>query len=317
MRFTARAVGAVLLLWAQCGVLAAGYPDKPVRFIVPYPPGGNADLMARLVAQKLGEAFDQTFVTDNRGGAGGAIGEELGARSAPDGYTIVLVSTGHVLNPAMKMKLSYEPLKAFAAVSQLTSVPSVLVVHNSVSAKTLPEFIALAKSRPGSLNSAFSIGTTLHVALELFKAMAGVDVVAVNYRSGALALPDLEAGRVQMSFPVMTTAVNLLKGGRVRALGVTSVKRSPVMPDVPAIAELVPGYEAVGWQGIVTPAGTPRSVVETLSKEIARIMHSAEMRKHLAAMGAEAVGSTPEEFERFRVSEYRKLANVMGPVKAN
>ena len=317
MRFMVRTMGAALLLLAQWGALAAGYPDKPVRFIVPYPPGGNADLMARLVAQKLGEAFGHTFVTDNRGGAGGAIGEELGARSAPDGYTIVLVSTGHVLNPAMKMKMSYEPLKAFTAVSHLTSVPSVLVVHNSVSAKTLPELVAAARSRPGSLNSAFSIGTTLHVAIELFKSMAGVDIVSINYRSGALALPDLEAGRVQMSFPVITTAMNLLKGGRVRALGITSVKRSPVMEDVPAIAEVLPGYEAIGWQGIVTPAGTPRAVVDTLSKESARIMHSAEMRKHLAAMGAEAVGSTPEAFERFRIAEYHKLAKVMGPVKAN
>ena len=309
---------AVALVYATMSTaFGAEYPDKPVRFIIPYPPGGNADLMARRVAQRLAEALGQPFVSDNRGGAGGAIGEELGARAVPDGYTIVLVSTGHVLNPAMKVKLRHDPLKALTAVSQLTSVPSVLVVHNSVAAKTVPEFIALAKSRPGVLNSAFSMGTTLHVAFEMLKSMAGVDIVGVNYRSGGLAIPDLEAGRVHMSFPVITTALTALKSGRVRALAITSAKRSAIMPDVPALAEFIPGYEAIGWQAIVTPTGTPQPVIDKLSGEIAKTMRSAEMRKHLAAMGADAVGSTPAEFERFRIAEYEKLAKIMGATKAN
>ncbi|RPI47240.1 MAG: tripartite tricarboxylate transporter substrate binding protein [Betaproteobacteria bacterium] len=290
---------------------AATYPHKPVRFIVPYPPGGNADLMARLVAQKLTEYTGQNFVTDNRGGAGGVIGEEIGARSPADGYTIVLVSTGHTLNPAMRKKLAYDPLKDLAAVSLLNSVPSVLVVHNSVKATTLPEFIALAKSQPGKLNSVFSMGTTLHVALELFKSMAGVNIVNVTYKSGGLGALDLDAGRVHMSFAVMTTAANLIKGGRVRALAVTSAKRSPAMPDVPAMAEFLPGYDVIGWQGIVVPAGTPRPIIDSLSRHIAKAMRAPDVAERLASMGSEAIGSSPDEFDRYRVDEYQKLAKLM------
>jgi len=290
---------------------AAAYPQKPVRFLVPYPAGGNADLMARIVAQKLSDYTGQSFVTDNRGGAGGVIGEELGARSPADGYTIVLVSTGHTLNPAMGKKLPYDPLKDFVPVSLLNSVPSVLVVHNSVNAKTLPEFIALAKSRPGELNSIFSMGTTLHVAIELFKNMTGVNIVNVTYKSGALGISDLEAGRVQMSFAVTTTAAALLKSGRIRALAVTSAKRSPAMPDVPAMAEFLPGFDVVGWQGIVAPTGTPRPIIDILSRNIAKAMHAPDVQKRLTAMGSDAIGSTPDEFERFRVAEFKKLSKLL------
>jgi tripartite-type tricarboxylate transporter receptor subunit TctC len=306
-----RCLLAALLGFVMPVAQAATYPDRPVRFIVPYPPGGNADLMARLVGQKLGEYTGQNFVLDNRGGAGGVIGEEIGAHAPADGYTIVLVSTGHTLNPAMGKKLPYDPLADFAAVSLLNAVPSVLVVHNSVEAKTLPEFIALAKSRPGKLNSVFSMGTTLHVALELFKSMTGADIVNVTYKSGGLGALDLDAGRVQMSFAVMTTAVNLLKGGHVRALGVTSAKRSPAMPDVPAIAEFLSGFNVIGWQGIVVPAGTPRAIIDILSRNIGKAMHAPDVAQRLAAMGSEAIGSTPDEFERFRVDEYKKLSRLM------
>ena len=312
-----RSIAVSVLLLFVSTARGANYPQKPVRFIVPYPAGGNADLMARLVAQKLGESLDQVFVTDNRGGAGGIIGEGIGARSDPDGYTIVLVSTGHVLNPAMGKKLPYDPFKDLVPVSRLSSVASALVLHKSVNAKSVPEFIALAKSRPGEINSIFSMGTTLHVAIELFKSMTGVNIVNVTYKSGAVALPDLEAGRVQMSFPVLTTAVRLLKGGRVRALAVTSAKRSPVMPELPAIAEFLPGYDVIGWQAVVAPAGTPGAVIKTLSGEIAKAMHSADVRKRLAAMGAEAIGSTPEEFERFRIAEFKKLSKLMARTAGN
>jgi tripartite-type tricarboxylate transporter receptor subunit TctC len=304
-------VFAVLLALAMPIAHAAAYPEKPVRFIVPYPPGGNADLMARLVAEKLTQYTGRNFVTDNRGGAGGVIGEEIGSRSPADGYTVVLVSTGHTLNPAMRRKLPYDPLKDFAAVSLLNAVPSVLVVHNSVNAKTLPEFIALAKSQPGKLNSVFSMGTTLHVALELFKTMAGVNIVGVTYKSGGLGALDLDAGRVHMSFAVMTTAVNMLKNGRVRVLAVTSAKRSRVMPDVPAMAEFLPGYDVVGWQGIVVPAGTPRPIIDSLSRLIGKAMNSPDVEERLSGMGSEAIGSTPDEFERFRVDEYNKLSKLM------
>jgi len=289
----------------------AGYPEKPVRFIVPYPPGGNADLVARLIAGKLSQSTGQNYIIDNRGGAGGVIGEEVAARSAPDGYTVLLVSTGHTLNPAMGKKLPYDPLKDFAAVSLTNAVASVLVVHQSVPAKTLPEFIALAKSQPGKLNSVFSMGTTAHVALELFKTMAGVNIVPVTYKSGGLGALDLDAGRVHMSFAVMTTAVSIMKNGRVRALAVTSAKRSPAMPDVPAIAEFLPGYNVIGWQGIVVPVRTPRAIVDTLSRHIAKAMHAPDIAERLGGMGSDVIGSTPEEFERFRVEEYNSLVKLM------
>lgn len=306
-----RICAALLVSTLTSIVHGAGYPERPVRLIIPYPPGGNADLMARIVAQKLTEAFGQTFVGDNRGGAGGIIGEELGARAAPDGYTLVSVSTGHVLNAAMKMKLGYDPLKDLTAVSQVASVSCVLVVHNSVGVKSVPELVAVAKAQPGKLNSVFSQGTTAHVAIELFKAMTGTEFVNVNYRSGAVAHPDLEAGRVQMAFPIVTSAMTLLKGGRIRALALTSAKRSQALPDVPAMPEFLPGYEAIGWQGVVAPTGTPRAVLDTLSREIAKAMQSADVRKHLTALGADAVGGTAEEFERFRRAEYAKFSKLM------
>jgi len=308
---TLRWLLAALLVLALHGANAAGYPEKPVRFVVPYPPGGNADLMARLVAGKLAQFTGQNFIIDNRGGAGGVMGEEIGARSPADGYTIVLVSTGHTLNPAMGKKLSYDPLKDLAAVSLMNVVPSVLVVHNSVKARTLPEFIALAKSQPGKFNSVFSMGTTLHVALELFKAMADVNIVNVTYKSGGLGALDLDAGRVHMSFAVMTTAAGLMKGGRVRALAVTSAKRSASMPDLPAIAEFLPGYNVVGWQGIVLPAGTPRPLVDGLSRLVAKAMHAPDVTERLGAMGSDTIGSTPGEFERFRVDEFNTLSKLM------
>ena len=232
----------VMAGWCLFGSLAYanGYPAKPVRFIVAFPPGGNADLIARLVGQKLSDGLGRPFVIDNRGGAGGVIGEEVAARSAPDGYTILLVSLAHVVNPHLSKKPTYDAMKDLAPVSLLVSVPNVLVVHKSVSVQSVPELIALAKSKPGDLNYASSHGTSLHIAGELFKSMAGVDIVNVNYKSGGLALPDLEAGRVQMAFSVITTAVSLVKGGRMRALAVTSAKRSPVMPELPAFSDREP-----------------------------------------------------------------------------
>ncbi|MGZ9014635.1 MAG: tripartite tricarboxylate transporter substrate binding protein, partial [Burkholderiales bacterium] len=263
-----------------------------MRFVVAFPPGGNADLVARLVGQKLSEALGRTFVIDNRGGAGGVIAEEVTSRSAGDGYTILLVSLAHVVNPTLNKKLAYDPLRDLIPVSLVASVPNVLVVHRSLPAQSVPELIALAKSKPGALNYASSHATSLHMAGELFKAMAGVDIVNVNYKSGGLAVPDLESGRVEMAFSVMTTAVQMLKNGRVRALGVTSAKRSLVLPDLPAIAEFVPGYELTGWQAILAPAGTPPAIVNTLSGEIAKIMRAPDVRARLGSLGADPIGST-------------------------
>jgi tripartite-type tricarboxylate transporter receptor subunit TctC len=293
---------------------AADYPTKPVRFVVAFPPGGNADLIGRLVSQGLTAGLGRNFVIDNRGGAGGVMAEEITSRAAPDGYTILLVSLTHVVNPSLHKKLPYDPLKDLATVSVVASIPNVLVVHNSVNAKTVPELISLARARPGQLNYASSQGTSLHVCGELFKAMTGTNIVNINYRSGGLAVPDLEAGRVHMAFNVMSTALSMMKTGKTRALAVTSPKRSQVAPELPAIAEFVPGYEMTGWQGILVPAGTPATIVDRLSREIAKFVSQPEVQQRLAAMGADAVGSSPEEFMRFRQSEYKKLSELMSRV---
>lgn len=302
--------GACLMLAALCAQ-ANPYPVKPVRFIVAYPAGGGADLVARLIGQKLADTLQQPFVTDNRGGAGGIIGEELAARSAPDGYTLLLVSISHVVNPYLHDKLAYDPMKDLAPVSLLVSVPNVLVVHHSVNIKSVPELIALAKGKPGQLNYAASVGTSMHLAGELFKSMAGVDLIAVNYKSGGLAVADLQAGRVQVSFSVIQTALSLVKSGRMQALAVTSATRSQVMPEVPAIAEFVPGYELTGWLGMMVPAGTAPAIVDRLSSEIARIMRTAEVHSRLLALGADPIGSTPQQFAKFRQTEYAKIAKLM------
>ena len=290
---------------------AAAWPDKPVRFIVAFPAGGNADLIGRLVSQGLTTAFGRNFIIDNRGGAGGVIAEEITAKSAPDGYTMLLVSITHVVNPNLHKKLPYNPQNDFTPVSLVASVPNVLVVNASVNVKTVPELIALAKARPGQLNYASSQGTSLHICGELFKAMAGVDIGNINYRSGGLAVPDLESGRVQMAFSSISTALAMMKTGKIRALAVTSAKRSEVAPDLPAIAEFVPGYEMTGWLGILVPAGTPPAIVNRLSQEIAKIVLQSETRQRLIAIGADPVGSSPEEFAGFRRAEFKKLSDLM------
>jgi tripartite-type tricarboxylate transporter receptor subunit TctC len=298
---------------------ADDYPAKPVRFIVAFPAGGNSDLVARLVGQKLTDVLGRPFVIDNRGGAGGVIAEELVSRSAADGYTILLVSIAHVVNASLNKKLPYDSMRDFVPVSLVVSAPNVLVVHNSLGVQSVPELIELAKAKPGQLNYAASHGTSLHLAGELFKVMARVDIVNVNYKSGGLAVPDLEAGRVQMAFSVFSTALSLVKSGRIRALAVTSAKRSLVMPELPAVAEFVPGFELTGWHGILAPAGTPRAIVSRLGDEIAKIMRMPDVRNKFIAMGADPVGSTPEEFAAFRKTELAKLSKlvVIAGIKAD
>ena len=302
-----------------CGFLAAGaalaqgnaYPVKPVRYIVAFPPGGNADFIARTVGQKLTDAFGKSFVIDNRGGAGGIIGEELAVKSAPDGYTILFVSIAHVVNPSLGRKLSYDPLKDLMPVSLVASAPNALVVHNSVNAKSVPELIALAKAKPGFLNYASSSGTSLHIAGELFKTMAGVNIVNINYKSGGLAIPDVESGRVQMVFSVLSTALALAKLGKTRALAVTSAKRSQVAPELPTIAEFLPGYESTGWTGILARSGTPAEIVTRLASEIAKGVRAPEVRSVFLAAGVDPVGSTPAEFAVFRKAEFAKLSKLV------
>ncbi len=289
----------------------SAYPEKPVRFIVAFPPGGNADLMARVVAEGLAQALGKPFVIDNRGGAAGMIGEEVTARAVPDGYTMLLVSLAHVVNPRLNPSLAYDPVKDFAPVSLVAAVPNVLIVHNSVPVKSVADLIALAKDKPGELTYAASLGTSLYIAGALFTSMTKVNIREINYKSGAGAVPDIEAGRVHMVFSVITTAMTSLKSGRVQALGVTSAKRSQVMPDLPAIAEFVPGYQVVGWQGILVPARTPPAIIAKLSATIAAIMHAPDVQRRMIAFGADAIGSTPQEFAKFRQDEFARIASVM------
>lgn len=267
--------------------------------------------MGRLAAQKLTEGLGRTFVVDNRGGAGGVMAEEITARAVADGYTLLMVSLAHAVLPAMNKRLGYDPVRDLIPLSLLVSVPNVLVVNRSVSVHSVPELIRLAKANPGALNYASSHGTTLHLAGELFKTMTGTDIVNVNYKSGGLAGPDIEAGRVQISFSVMTTAISMLKNGRVRGLAVTSAKRAPALPDLPAIAEFVPGYEITGWQGVLAPAGTPRPIVAKVSAELARAMRSPDVRAKLVAIGADPIGSTPEEFAAFRKAEFARMSTLV------
>lgn len=290
---------------------ADNYPSRPVRFIVAFPPGGNVDLMGRIAAQKLTEGLGRPFVVDNRGGAGGMIAEEIVARAAADGYTLLMVSLAHTVTPAMHKNLTYDPARDLIPVSLLVSVPNVLVVNKSVSAQSVPELVKLAKAKPGELSYASSHATTLHLAGELFKSMTGTDIVNVSYKSGGLAVPDIESGRVQMAFSVITTAISMLKTGRVRALAVTSARRSPALPELPAIAEYVPGYEITGWQGVLAPARTPNAIVTKVSAELARAMRSPDLKGKLAAIGADAIGSTPEEFAAFRKAEFARMSTLV------
>lgn len=302
---------AVTTVFATSGTYGADYPVRPIRLIVAYPAGGNADLIARIIAQKMLEGLGQRLVVDNRGGAGGIIGESIAAKSEPDGYTILFVSLSHAVNPALHKKLPYDTINDFVPVALAASVPNVLVVHTSVRASSVPELIALAKANPGQLNYAASLGTSLHVSGELFKSMAGVDIVTVFYKSGGLAATDLEAGRVQMAFSAVTTAMSLVEGGRLRALAITSAKRSPALPALPAMSEFLPGYELTGWLGILAPSGTPPAIVARLNSEIVKAVRTRDVQERLRSRGADPVSSTPEEFSGFVKSEVAKMAQLL------
>ena len=289
------------------------YPAKPIRVVVPFPPGGGTDLMARTVVQKLGESLGATVVIDNRGGAGGTIGTEAAAKSPPDGYTLLVVSGAHAINPSLYRKLPYDTVRDFAPVTMFTSGPGLLVVHPSVPARTVKEFIALAKSRPGQLNYASAgIGTPPHLAGELFKTMAGVDMVHVPYKGNGPAYTDLVGGHVSVMFPTIPTAIPHVRAGKLRALAVTTRQRTAVAPELPTISESgVPGFDVSSWYGLLAPAGTPAAVVTRLQREIAKVLRLPEVGEKLVAQGLDLVGNTPEEFAAILKSEIAKWAKVV------
>jgi tripartite-type tricarboxylate transporter receptor subunit TctC len=293
---------------------AQDYPRRPVRLIVPFPPGGGNDIVARAVAQELGKSLGQQFVVDNRAGAGGAIGAELAARSPADGYTLFLGGVGsHVVNPSLHAKLSYDPIRDFAPVTLIASAPSVLVVNPSLQATSVAEFTALAKANPGRLNYASNgNGSSAQLAAVLYESMAGVRMVHVPYKGVAPALVDLMSGEVQLMFGTLVAILPHIKAGRLRALAVTGRNRSVLLPEVPTLAESgLPGYEAGSWYGILAPAGTPGAIVARLNAEINNAIRQPEVRERLAAEGAEVIGGTPEEFAVHIRSELARMKKLV------
>jgi tripartite-type tricarboxylate transporter receptor subunit TctC len=311
-----RALRVASLAWALAlchsqAYAAGAYPEKPVRLIVPSPPGGGNDIMARLAGQKLTEAWGKQVVVDNRPGAGGAIAFETAARSEPNGYTLLLGSTNFTVLPDMT-KVNYDPIKDFAAVSLLATSMNILLVHPGVPAKSAKELIALARARPGKLNYATSIATSVHLAAELFKAKAGVNIVMVPYKGMGPALLDLVAGNVDVSFANPAASYPHVETGRMRALAVTGAKRSAMLPNVPTIAEAaIPGFEASTWWGILVPRGTPAAVVSEVNGKLTHAIAQRDVTERIAALGAEPAGGEPKRLSDHLNAEIPKWREVI------
>jgi tripartite-type tricarboxylate transporter receptor subunit TctC len=289
------------------------YPVRPVRLVVAFPPGGSVDSVARVIGPPLAAALGQPVIVENRGGASGNIGTELAARAKPDGYTLLIHTIPFVANAHLYKAMPYDPLKDFAPVSLLCSSPAVLIVHPSVPARSVAELLQLAKSRPGALNySAAGAGTNPHIAGELFNMLGGVDIVAVQYKGGGPALVAVLGGEVGITFQNISEAVPHVNGGRVRALGVTSTKRSAALPGVPTLAESgVPGYEFTTWHGVLAPGRTPRDLVLLLNAKLKAVLHSPEVSARFAQLGLDIIASSPEEFSAHLKKEFDKWGRVV------
>jgi tripartite-type tricarboxylate transporter receptor subunit TctC len=292
---------AVLLLGASGGVPAQTYPTRPVRLVVPYPPGGGTDIIGRVVAQKLTVVFGQQVVVDNRGGAGGIIGTEIVARSPADGYNLLMAPTSHVINPSIYSKLPYDTLKDFAPISLAASATIVLATHPSIPAKTVKELIAHAKARPGELTfGSAGMGTVFHLAGELFKRQAGMEMVHVPFKGGGPTVASLAGGQISAAFETMLALAPHIKAGKVRALAVTSTQRSSVMPDLPTTVELgFPGVVADNWYGFYAPARTPKPIITKVNAEIVKSLQLAEVKERFEGLGTEVIGSTPEQLDDY------------------
>ncbi len=282
-----------------CGATAADYPSRPITLIVPYPPGGGVDAMARVVAAKLSEAFGQQVVVDNRGGAGGTLGTRAVARAAPDGYTLLLGHTGTIsINPTLYTNAGYDPRKDFEAIGLVASMPVALLANPSFPATTAAEFIDLAKKQPGKLNLGTSaLGTGGYMCAELFKSVAGIDVAIIPYKGSAPVITDLLGGHVPVAFSVLPPALGNIQAGKLRAIAVTSSKRFSLLPDVPTLDESgMPGFEAVLHYGLLAPGGTPKEIVDTLSFELRRLVETDEVKERIHAEGGDPMTSTPAEY---------------------
>jgi tripartite-type tricarboxylate transporter receptor subunit TctC len=313
-----RLLGVALLL--ALGVPAAAeYPDKPVRLIIPFPPGGSNDVVGRLVANQLSEKLGHKVFVDNRGGAGGVLGTEAAAAAAPDGYTLLIISIAHAVNPAL-YKLNYDPIKSFAPISILATGPNVLVVNPKLPVKTVAELLALAKEKPGTLDYASAgVGSFQHLGGELFKLTAGVNLQHVPYKGGGPAMADVIAGHVTVMFSSLVQTTPFIQSGQLRALGTGGAKRNPVLPDVPTIQEAgVPGYVADNWWGIMAPAGTPQPIVDRLYKDVQAVLTSPELKAAFDREGASAVTMSTAEFSAYMENEIVKWGRVVkeGNIKA-
>jgi len=305
---------AALLVAVAPLALAQAYPARPIHFIVPYPAGGPLDTVARLLGQKVSESVHQPVVVENRPGAGGNIGAEAVARSAPDGYTILMGAVAtHAINPTLYSSIPYDPVKDFAPVTEVAWTPNVLVVNPKLPVHDVKEFIAYAKAHPGELNfGSGSTGSAGHLAGELFKTMAGVQMVHVPYKGAGPAMQDLIGGQIQLMFDNLASSLGQIRAGKVRALAVTTAKRSSLAPELPTIAESgLPGFDISTWFGIFAPGGTPQPVVLRLHDEFVKALEAPEVRSTMEKMGAEPVGNTPEQFAAYIQSEAKKYAQVI------
>ncbi len=314
----ALATGLMALLSAQ-GATAqstATFPGRPVRFVVPFPPGGGTDLIARTIGQRLSEAWGQPVVTDNRPGAGTNIGTELVAKAPADGHTMLLASFAHGVNFALFRDPGYHPLESFEPVSLLAVSPNLLVVHPSVAVASVKELVAFARASPGKLNYASTgAGTSAHLAGELFKVMAGVDLTHVPYKGGGPALTALLAGEVQVLFPTVLAGLRHVEAGRLRGLAVTSAQRNKALPDVPTVAETIPGFECGPWYGVLVPARTPKTVVARMHRDIVATLRISEVQKRISQDGADVVGSNPAELRQHIGQEMRRWSRVVRDAK--
>jgi tripartite-type tricarboxylate transporter receptor subunit TctC len=294
------------------GAAALDYPTKPVRWIVGYPAGGSTDILARLIGQWLSVRLGQQFIIENRPGAGNNLGTEQVVRAAPDGYTILLVNPANAINTTLYEKLSFNFVRDIAPVAGLIRVPNVMEVNPSVPAKTVSEFIAYAKANPGKINMASSgNGTSIHMSGELFKMMTNLAMQHVPYRGSAPMLTDLLAGQVQVTFDNMPSSIEHIRAGKLRALAVTTATRSEALPDVPVVADFVPGYEASAWFGLGAPKGTPPEIIELLNKEVNAAVADPNIRARLVDMGGMMINGTPAEFGKIIVEETEKWAKVV------
>jgi tripartite-type tricarboxylate transporter receptor subunit TctC len=311
---TAGAVGCGLVTAnaiAQAG--ATAFPDKPLRIVVTFTTGGAPDLLARILSEKLSNVWGQAIVVDNKPGAGGNTGADFVAKAPPDGYTIVVGTVGtHSINPALYSKMPYDAVKDFTPITLLATTPNMLVINNEVPAKNLKDFIALGK-KDGKMTFASSgSGTSIHVSGELFKTMTGIDMVHIPYKGRATAIPDVLGGRVTMMFDNMPSSLQLVREGKLRALGVTSSARSPAAPDIPTIAESgLPGFDAVSWFALFAPANTAKPIIDKWQTEVRRILKLPDVAKRLADAGLDAVGGTPDELAAYQKSEITKWAKVV------